>query len=817
MVTKKETPDLERKPTIKTLKEKLKNFDIPVPKNAKKDDLMKLCEENGLVARPPPEFKEVTKYCIVKCSLNRAMNLDGVDRTKFLKHVDKMVNVVSRMLRRGSLALAFHMTKLVSEGKPFPDLYKANDTYWKNWMRIGIHGVFPDNASRHSYDEIEEYLGSVLDADSKDESIIVKEYPTSFDQVLTYAGHTFKTIVTNNAWVPLFARLARLTKHKLRLMNIKTVTTYAVMNAIRSGTSVSEDFPDAVKEYVTEVRTRLSAAEGERLYDSYGKEEIGFDVMFHFNFWMQREFEAMKQRRIRLMPIFGVGRVHVRLDPRTLLFFAKSLLSENNTTLVELKRLDKLNDHRDPELYMFDGVPKVPVLKKKECKTEKEWEDYKLKQQKRKDDIDAIKKTVEFNECKERFDAYTRAQHAVCSTLFNDFVNKKRVRRGWKFDNSVSTDGVSISLQYSKVDLVQIKKKDVQKKTDKEKDLEATEYDRNLATNLKLDGDNVIVLGLDPGRNNIATITYLHVNENNQETSKCWKLTRGHYYVSSGVKRLNKKQRNRYASLIPKWTELGGVDIGLNTSNPDDIKAYLKVYDTFAEEWWGLSLKRRESWDSLQRYAGKRRVLDGYFAKVMKDIKKTFPDHKIRIAYGSAVTSMKATGKSEVAAPVGDAFRACKRIFNGKKAAVDIVYEARSTMVGWKSGEKKEMVYKKLFLTADGRLYETLHHTSCRKTPCVKAGGEAALNAYNERKRAQTLHRKGGGSVTINSFFQEEGQKEIPKIRYPEVRGLRFSKEDGMYHDRDREAAMTIGRLRCMELLGLPRPYPFDPRYKLDS
>ena len=112
---------------------------------------MKLCEENGLVARPPPEFKEVTKYCIVKCSLNRAMNLDGVDRTKFLKHVDKMVNVVSRMLRRGSLALAFHMTKLVSEGKPFPDLYKANDTYWKNWMRIGIHGVFPDNASRHSY------------------------------------------------------------------------------------------------------------------------------------------------------------------------------------------------------------------------------------------------------------------------------------------------------------------------------------------------------------------------------------------------------------------------------------------------------------------------------------------------------------------------------------------------------------------------------------------------------------------------------------------------------------------------------------------
>ena len=37
----------------------------------------------------------------------------------------------------------------------------------------------------------------------------------------------------------------------------------------------------------------------------------------------------------------------------------------------------------------------------------------------------------------------------------------------------------------------------------------------------------------------------------------------------------------------------------------------------------------------------------------------------------------------------------------------------------------------------------------------------------------------------------------------PEVRGLRFNQKDCMYHDRDREAALTIARLCCMEMKGL--------------
>ena len=50
---------------------------------------------------------------------------------------------------------------------------------------------------------------------------------------------------------------------------------------------------------------------------------------------------------------------------------------------------------------------------------------------------------------------------------------------------------------------------------------------------------------------------------------------------------------------------MGGVDIGLSTSRAEDIKAYLKVYDTFAEEWWNLALKKRE----LQYVFGTKELL----------------------------------------------------------------------------------------------------------------------------------------------------------------------------------------------------------------
>jgi hypothetical protein len=74
-----------------------------------------------------------------------------------------------------------------------------------------------------------------------------------FDQVLNYAGHTLQTVISNNAWVPLFNRLARLTKIKLKSFNISNIKPYDVMSAIRSTERNMIDWPVVLQEYVNDI------------------------------------------------------------------------------------------------------------------------------------------------------------------------------------------------------------------------------------------------------------------------------------------------------------------------------------------------------------------------------------------------------------------------------------------------------------------------------------------------------------------------------------------------------------------------------------
>jgi hypothetical protein len=224
----------------------------------------------------------------------------------------------------------------------------------------------------------------------------------------------------------------------------------------------------------------------------------------------------------------------------------------------------------------------------------------------------------------------------------------------------------------------------------------------------------------------------------------------------------------------------------------------------------------------LQRYVGKRHVTDAFYNKIKKYMEAKFPDKKLCIAYGSAYRSMKANGKGEISAPVGPMFSSCKRIFKDKVVVVD---EFRSTMISWKYGTKKQIVYKTF---KNGS--ETLHHSAFAKSPLAKLEDIESITNYNDRKQIQNKHRRGGTSH-VNDIAKGIGgdvkKDKSKKLRYPEVRGLRFSPEDGMSAqpkrqrlalrdlDRDREAALTIARLCCLDILGLPRPYPFDRRHKI--
>ena len=288
--------------------------------------------------------------------------------------MDKLVNIISRMLRRASLVLAYHITRLLWADLPVPDFYNMTDTYWKNWLRIGIDGVFPDAESEVSYRQI--VLEKVLDPSSEDEEVYVKEAPVYFDQVLNYAGHTLSTMIANNAWVPLFSRMARLTKHKLRRWKVKDITAYKVMQAIRTGEQSMDGWPQAVVEYVADVRQALGAQPDVRMYDKHGFEQLDFPTVLRFNYKMQREFELMDERRNKIMPIMKVGLAHVRLDLRVLVGSFKRMFPDD-PTVAALAVLDK-EDHRDPDLYM---LPDRPTVRRKKDSTEAEWMAYKLQLQ----------------------------------------------------------------------------------------------------------------------------------------------------------------------------------------------------------------------------------------------------------------------------------------------------------------------------------------------------------------------------------------------------------------------------------------------------
>jgi hypothetical protein len=477
----------------------------------------------------------------------------------------------------------------------------------------------------------------------------------------------------------------------------------------------------------------------------------------------------------------------------------------NDPTIVELKKWSDKDGCKNPDHSMFPDKP--PVKQKKDCPTPAEWSAYNLAKKEYNDEVVRIKGTEKYISQKAGHTSLVNAQKTVAASFFWNIPTKK----GWVFDCSVSTDGVSLSLQYSKKVQVPV---DALKKTrsrNTREDKVAEDYDRDLETSVpEMD---LVVLGVDPGRSNMATATY-QVNGK----SKTWKLTRGAFYDKSGIKKRKRKREIRFADMTPKWASLCGEGVALSTSKTSELVAYLTKYIAFCDEWWKLALMRRESRDNLQKYIGKRKVLDSFWASIKRKMEKTHPTLKTRVAYGSAITAMKATGPGEAAVPTGAMFASCKRIF---KDNVSVTDEFRTTMVAWETGTRKEMVYKvpRLALNESGQIVfncDRLHHTSLKTPPEVSDADELAVQVYNSLKKAQDKHRKGGFAPAFVPEVKKDkltGQKI--KERYPEVRGLRFLPESGMFVDRDRSAALTIARLLCMELKGLGRPLPFHRSFAL--
>ena len=154
-------------------------------------------------------------------------------------------------------------------------------------------------------------------------------------------------------------------------------------------------------------------------------------------------------------------------------------------------------------------------------------------------------------------------------------------------------------------------------------------------------------------------------------------------------------------------------------------------------------------------------------------------------------------------------------------------------MVEWESGKKKEIAYRIVAHEVVkekvvGENFEAVRERNVttyklghaiKDVPFVKDIHAAATAAFVAKKRAADVARR---SCTVTIDKEESGEQHYatPKHdngrpRYPEIRGLRFSPERRIYLDRDREAAVTIARLRTVEMLGRLRPAPFHMSFKL--
>jgi hypothetical protein len=758
---------------------------------------------------------------IVKCGLRRAMGMDDAIYVSFTGIVEQHIAAISRMQHRASIVLLVHLLRLAQAGVRIPNLYKQKSTWWKTWLRA------PEEAAPGTWASVREHFGPPPDSDI-----------VNFDQVLAYAAVTFKTVVCNNAWVPLVPRLTRLTKvtikrHKTPADAVQ-LSTYDIMSQMRSKTPDYTGWPAWASSYARDVRRRLRVPDGKYLHDEHAK-KLDFHDAFMFNYWMQERLREAGAKQNKLSPIFRVRRAFVRLDRKVLLAIAMKACPDHPaiSALIQIER-----DHAqrvkakqvdatalsNPDKGAHSLLPKRPKIgRKADSANHATWaEDRDRRLEAYAAEVARISSTEEYAQRKKAYSVYYSAQTKAAASLFASLPTKK----GWRFDSSIMTDGVAACLQYSRPKVESVAEKS-SRSGKKDEPVELLAYDTSLSTLIADDGSpdtRTLVLGVDPGRTKIATVAYILDERTNRlypeaPKSKSWSLSRSTYYQMSGTRDHDAEQRRRFAELLEAWQQLGGGQGGeddaeleastggLRTADPAEVVTYLQRYAAIRDTWWCLALMRRESRMAFQRYSGKRKVLDRFFSGIRRSLAKLFPRVQVEVGYGQAYQSMKPTGRGEVAVPTTTAYASCVRAFD--KGRVRPTDEFRTTVMEWESGQRKHAVYR-----MPGYKRALGHIEDGKMMPAVPKKEVDTVNCYVAMKKARTKAWRSGtdmGQATATfTPVRAIDDWRFGDTRYPEVRGLRFSTKTRSYLDRDLSSARTIARLRTLELTGRPRPAEFS-------
>jgi len=152
--------------------------------------------------------------------------------------------------------------------------------------------------------------------------------------------------VKNNVWVPLCSHIKRLIKaYVYYLKGNKSIladfSPFSAWTATFNKDSVlTAPLPPFIRDYVFNIRQRLSLLPMEHLHRTWGNKATHFYQIIQFPYWMQCEFKRLKSRKMKFFPIMKAQACHMRLDSSSLVYLYQTIVPQD-WNIEEIKKLEK--------------------------------------------------------------------------------------------------------------------------------------------------------------------------------------------------------------------------------------------------------------------------------------------------------------------------------------------------------------------------------------------------------------------------------------------------------------------------------------------
>ena len=651
----------------------------------------------------------------VRHTLKKALRIDDPDmKDRVLQRIEGAVAAVSRMLRRASLFVVLHCNRVAGEGVEFP-LAGWTDTEWRHCLLIGNEG--------HATAPIGSAMDTSIYETYRRHSDLFPPVPieAGLSQAVTQAARDLSATFKRSLWCATMPYLRRLCKGWLN--------------------NVWDELPV--------VKDRVKA--DLKVVKKTGKIKLKLQTVASDRPTVLQLVRAIESGNLRSDLLFDPAvmefvedvRCCLGLQPRSTSRLTSAFLkrqAQAATMFAFKRRLQETFEEWDVKNVTTSPIFKVKrhfVLLDRSC-----WRHILTAcGVKRPDD--------------EHPDDWLR--RIVCLPRDNG-------RMTWSL--SLRTDGVSANMTYTK---------GPSPRRPVDTEVAQTDVEGGPLPELK----DAIVVGGDPGAVQILTLSSPHVLGDDGRPL-VWSLTRKQFYHLSGIEAATRRNRDRIerAGMTEKWEKLSRAETSLRTSSVDGVVKYLSTEAEIRDDWWAFALRRVHSQDRFRTQGGRKRVLDKFFHKIVKDIRERVgEDREIVVAYGAA--TFGASGKGRLTTPTTSVYKACLRHFST-----------------YKQGECR---------------------TSRQHHGCFGDLHQCWIHCKLDMKVDETDRER---PIQVDLRVRGPPGEDVPHgTHVPKnakgLRGLQYCPTCDRFLNRDRNSALCIAKLFVITRIdGSPVPPEFKPRYK---